>query len=114
MSKLNTPKKPVVQDWHRADIKAALEKAGTSLRQLSLQYGYAPTSLKGALCAPWPAAEQIIATAIGVAPSAIWPTRYDESGNPKSGRNQRGIGRWSSRKSISHPQPSNVENVAIA
>ncbi|MGH1509475.1 helix-turn-helix domain-containing protein [Ralstonia solanacearum] len=114
MDKLNTPKKPVVQDWHRADIKSALEKAGYTLRQLSLQYGYAPTSLKFALNEPWPAAERIIAAAIGVAPSTIWPTRYDANGNPKSGRNQRGIGRWSSRKSISRPQPSNVENVAAA
>ncbi|QOK91538.1 transcriptional regulator [Ralstonia pseudosolanacearum] len=114
MSKLNTPKKPVMQDWHRADIKSALEKAGISLRQLSLQNGYAPTSLKGALCAPWPAAEQIIASAIGVAPASIWPTRYDEHGNPRSGRNQRGIGRWSSRKSISGVRAGNVENVAVA
>ena len=114
MDKLNQPKKPVVQDWHRADIKSALEKAGHSLRQLSLQHGYAPTSLKVALNEPWPAAERIITSAIGVAPSTIWPTRYDAYGNPKSGRHQRGIGRWSSRKSISRLPVGNVENAAAA
>lgn len=117
MSKLNETKKPVSaerNDWHRTDIKGALEKAGYSLRQLSLQHGYAPGSLKAALDTPWPGAEQIIARAIGVAPSQIWPSRYDADGNPKSGRNQRGIGRWSTRKSISALNHRNVETAAVA
>ncbi|WP_050983144.1 helix-turn-helix domain-containing protein [Cupriavidus basilensis] len=120
MDKLNKPKKPdlqdyeVLQDWHRADIKGALEKAGFSLRQLSLQHGYAPGSLKAALDAPWPGAEQIIAAAIGMKPSEIWPSRYDTQGNPRSGRNQRGIGRWSTRKSISALNHRNVESAVSA
>lgn len=120
MDKLNESKKPatpvadVCQDWHRADIKSALEKAGFTLRQLSLQHGYAPGSLKATLDAPWPAAERIIATAIGVHPAQIWPTRYDADGNPKSGRNQRGIGRWSTRKSSSALNTRNVESAAAA
>lgn len=117
MDKLNTSKKPVPaanEDWHRVDIKAALERAGYSLRQLSLQHGYAPGSLKAALDTPWPGAEQIIARAIGVAPTVIWPSRYDADGNPKSGRNQRGIGRWSTRKSISALNHRNVENAVAA
>lgn len=117
MDKLNTSKKPVdegVKDWHRVDIKAALEKAGFSLRQLSLQHGYAPGSLKVALDTPWPSAERIIATAIGVRPLEIWPSRYDTDGNPKSGRNQRGIGRWTTRKSISALNTRNVENAVAA
>ncbi|AXV78918.1 MULTISPECIES: helix-turn-helix domain-containing protein [Ralstonia solanacearum species complex] len=114
MNKLHTPKKPVAKDWHRADVKAALEKAGITLRQLSIQNGYAPTSLVNALNTPWPAAERIIAAEIGVAPHVIWPSRYDEHGNPKSGRHQRGIGRRSGRKSTSQLPASNVENVAAA
>ena len=31
---MNTPQKAKKQDWHRADIKAALEKAGWTLRKL--------------------------------------------------------------------------------
>lgn len=37
--KIIPPKKPIPQDWHPADIKAALEKAGWSLQQLSLAHG---------------------------------------------------------------------------
>ncbi|WP_420996204.1 helix-turn-helix domain-containing protein [Cupriavidus sp. 30B13] len=117
MDKLNTPKKPVLgsnKDWHRVDIKAALERAGYSLRQLSLQHGYAPGSLKATLDRPWPCAERIIAGAIGVHPAEIWPSRYDASGNPMSGRNQRGIGRWSTRKSISALNHRNVESAVAA
>ena len=117
MSKLNTSKKPAPDervDWHRTDIKGALEKAGYSLRQLSLQHGYAPSSLKAALDVPWPSAERIIASAIGVAPSDIWPTRYGDNGEPLSGRNQRGTGRWSTRKSISALNHRNVETAVAA
>lgn len=117
MDKLNTSKKPALEcpkDWHRVDIKAALEKAGYSLRQLSLQHGYAPGSLKATLDTPWPRAEKIIADAIGVPPSDIWPSRYGADGKPKSGRNQRGIGRWSTRKSISALNHRNVESAVAA
>lgn len=77
MSKQHVPKKPPHGDWHPADIKAALEKAGWSLRRLSLHHGYkSPTTLKEALRKPWPKAERLIADAIGVDPSIIWPSRY--------------------------------------
>lgn len=79
MNKLYTPKKPAQQDWHVADIKAALEKAGWTLRRLSVRHGLAPTSLREALRRTWPNGERIIASAIGVAPETIWPSRYTES-----------------------------------
>lgn len=68
--------KNAAEDWHRADIVAALHKAGWSLRQLSLGAGLSATALNNALNRPWPKAERIIAAAIGEAPEAIWPTRY--------------------------------------
>ncbi|WP_247532825.1 helix-turn-helix domain-containing protein [Ralstonia pseudosolanacearum] len=96
MSTLNITKKPAeqlaLQDWHTADIKAAIEKAGWTLRQLSIAHGYGPTALKNALHAPWPKAEAIVADAIGVAPHVIWPTRYRLDGSPRSGRGERGTG----------------------
>lgn len=71
------------QDWHRADIKAALEKAGWTLRKLAVANGY----VAGVMCHPlnqqYPKAEAIIAKAIGVAPQVIWPSRYNEDGTPK-------------------------------
>ncbi|MGI2800166.1 helix-turn-helix domain-containing protein [Photobacterium damselae subsp. damselae] len=65
-------------DMHRADIIASLRKQGTSLKQLSLDAGLAPTTLSNALRAPWPKGERIIANAINLSPEEIWPSRYNK------------------------------------
>ncbi|MCE9848361.1 helix-turn-helix domain-containing protein [Aeromonas allosaccharophila] len=64
------------QDWHRADIIAALRKKGTSVSALSREHGLASTTLANALRNPWPKGEKIIATAIGMPVQEIWPSRY--------------------------------------
>ncbi len=64
------------KDWHRADIRAELEKRGTSLRQLSREAGLSENTLRNTLDRKWPKGEKIIADAIGVSPQVIWPTRY--------------------------------------
>lgn len=64
------------QDWHRADIRAELEKRGTSLRKLSREAGLSENTLRNALDRKWPKGERIIAAAIGVSPRTIWPSRY--------------------------------------
>lgn len=97
MPKINIPKKPALKDWHRADIKAALEKAGWTLRRLSAARGYQPKSLSLVMSRPWPAAERIVADAAGTAPQVIWPSRYHPDGTPKSGRGERGIGRYKAK-----------------
>ncbi|WP_435343678.1 helix-turn-helix domain-containing protein [Morganella morganii] len=66
------------QDWHRADIRAALEKRGTNLRALSRSAGLAADTLRNTLSRPWPKGEQIIAQALGVDPRIIWPSRYQK------------------------------------
>ncbi|HEQ1856983.1 TPA: helix-turn-helix domain-containing protein [Providencia alcalifaciens] len=66
------------QDWHPADIRAALEKKGTNLRQISRSAGLAPDTLRNALVRPWPKGERLIAQVIGVEPKLIWPSRYNE------------------------------------
>lgn len=101
MATVSRTKKPVPQDWHRADIIAALWKAGTSLRQLSLEHEYHPRSLARALSRPWPRAEKLIAARLGLRPHAIWPTRYRADGTPKSGHGERGIGRPKTKDSRS-------------
>lgn len=63
-------------DWHIADIGAALKKAGTNMSALSEEHGYSRNNLRNALYRPYPKAERIIAQAIGVDPSEIWPSRY--------------------------------------
>lgn len=86
MKKQTTPKKPASRDWHPADIKAALEKAGWSLRRLSVHTGMAPTSVQKCLYQPWPRAERAVAQAIGLPPRQIWPSRYNRDGSCKRGR----------------------------
>ena len=76
MSVANTPKKSATDDWHRADIVAALRKQGWSLRELSRQNGLSEGTLKSALDRPYLKAEGIIAKAIGITPEDIWPQRY--------------------------------------
>lgn len=67
---------PKSQDWHRADIKSALEKRGITLRDLSRQAGLSPDSLRNVFTRSWPRAERIIADALGATPQEIWPSRY--------------------------------------
>ncbi|EAU5128643.1 transcriptional regulator [Salmonella enterica] len=66
------------QDWHRGDIKSALEKRGITLRELSRQAGLSPDSLRNVFTRSWPRAERIIADALGVTPQEIWPSRYGD------------------------------------
>ena len=65
-------------DMHRADIRAELEKKGTSLAQLGIENGLSRTTVRNALDKPYPKGEWIIANALGLKPSDIWPSRYRE------------------------------------
>jgi len=85
MTTLRTLKKPAQKDWHKADIKAAIEKAGYTLRELSRLHGYSPTYFAEALHRPIPRAQAILAEAIGIAAPKIWPSRYEADGSPKRG-----------------------------
>ncbi len=64
------------QDWHPADIIAALKKRGTSLAAVSRNAGLASSTLTNALNRRWPKGERLIAEALGIAPEQIWPSRY--------------------------------------
>ncbi|MFU9135912.1 helix-turn-helix domain-containing protein [Erwinia tasmaniensis] len=64
------------EDWHPADIIAALKKKGTSLSALSRESGLASSTLSNALRRPWPKGEKLIADALNERPESIWPTRY--------------------------------------
>ncbi|RZF83745.1 transcriptional regulator [Pseudoalteromonas sp. CO325X] len=72
--------------WSKADIKAAIEKEGWSLRQLSLSRGYCAGAMQSALHRPYPKAERIIAEVIGESPVNIWPERYGVDGKPNRRR----------------------------
>ncbi|WP_118855267.1 MULTISPECIES: helix-turn-helix transcriptional regulator [Pasteurellaceae] len=66
----------MISDWERIDIIYALKKKGTSLAELSRQSGLNSRTLNNALERRYPKGERIIASAIGVTPETIWPSRY--------------------------------------
>ncbi|TKT99224.1 transcriptional regulator [Citrobacter sp. wls830] len=66
------------RNWHRIDIVAALHKSGVTMRELSVQAGLKPDSLKNALARPYPRGEKIIASALSLKPEDIWPERYND------------------------------------
>ncbi|TYP84697.1 Ner family transcriptional regulator [Nitrosomonas communis] len=107
MTTLNMTKKPIPKDWHRADIIAAVHKTGTSLQKLSRNYGWCRTTLGNALYNPYPKYERMIAEHLGTTPQAIWPSRYHIDGSPKSGRGERGRGRYKAKHKI-NPTHKNV------
>lgn len=71
-------KKAAANDWHRADILAALRKNGWSLRSLAQAGNVSYNTLKTALDKPYPKMERLIANAVGVAPEEIWAARSRE------------------------------------
>lgn len=78
-----TVKKPVL-DWHPADIIAALRKNEITLAGLARAYGLKSSStLSHTFTRSYPLNEKRIADAIGVHPSVIWPSRYNEDGSVK-------------------------------
>lgn len=80
----HTDKKTSREDWHPADIKAALDKAGWTLRALAAHHGVkASSTLSHTFERSYPLNEKRIADAIGVTPQEIWPSRYNEDGTKK-------------------------------
>ena len=71
---MDTQNSATKADWHPADVKAALEKRGVSLRKLAIAHGY--SHIQRVLVSQWWAAEQIVAKALGMPASDIWPSRY--------------------------------------
>lgn len=79
-----TAKKGRPKDWHPADIKAALEKKGWTLRALATHHGLSSSStLSHTFERSYPLNEKRIAEAIGVPVQTIWPSRYYADGSPR-------------------------------
>lgn len=68
-------------DWHPADIIAGLCKKRTTLAAVSRKAGLGSSTLANALARPWAKGEMLIAQALGVPPSSIWPSRYFDENN---------------------------------
>jgi Ner family transcriptional regulator len=85
-------------DWHPAQVKAALEMAGTNLSRLAKKHGYA--HINEVLNRPWVAAERVVAKALGKEPEEIWPSRYQRSRDRAITltRNTKALGRRSQKR----------------
>lgn len=82
-------------DWHKSDIKAALEKRGLSLSDLDRDSNLADGTCSAACRKPHQLGEQAIAQALGVKPRQIWPSRYRTDGvrlRPQPAGNYRATG----------------------
>lgn len=62
--------------WHRADIRAAVEKAGKTLTQLALDHSLNESACRRALCGRNIPGEKAIADLIGVPVWVLWPGRW--------------------------------------
>ncbi|MFV0447877.1 MAG: transcriptional regulator [Vibrio sp.] len=65
-----------IHDWHRADVKSALEKAGTNLSKLARENKIKPVTFRNVLRTPCPSYQEIVAKALNEKPENIWPSRY--------------------------------------
>lgn len=90
-------KRRATGDWHKADVKAALEKRGWSLRGLAAHLGLHHRTLNQAFQQSYPASERRIADALGVHPMTIWPSRYNPDGTPNG---KRGNPNWGRRSPV--------------
>ena len=81
---IGSVKKASREDWHPADIKAALHKRGITLAAIAAAHGLnSSTTLSAALVRSYPLNEKRIADALGLHPKDIWPSRYNEDGSFK-------------------------------
>ncbi|HEX7820650.1 MAG TPA: helix-turn-helix domain-containing protein [Sphingobium sp.] len=68
-------------DWHKADIKAAIEKRGGSLTQLAQNAGVSKQAISLALHARVSErCDRVISDFLNVPPAKIWPSRYEKNG----------------------------------
>lgn len=94
-------KKPTIEDWDHHSILYAIRRTRTTISQLSLANELCYGQLRVALYRPAPKYERLIAEHLGTTPQAIWPSRYHTDGTPRSGRGERGMGRYQ-RKTTGH------------
>lgn len=69
-------KEILVEDWHRADIKAALEKKGVSLADIARACNLAEGGASNVFRGSSQNIQNEIARVLGVKPEVIWPSRY--------------------------------------
>ncbi|WP_350146671.1 helix-turn-helix domain-containing protein [Pyruvatibacter sp.] len=73
-------------DWQWPDVKAALEKAGSSLAQIARDSGVDITAITGVKNRHLPTSQKRIADVIGMSPRDIWPSRYQNADRARKTR----------------------------
>jgi len=72
------------QDWHPADIHAALKKRGVHLDKVGPSIGLHRSAGHKALhYRRWPKVKAKIAELLGHAPQEIWPSLFDANGEAR-------------------------------
>ncbi|MFS1703770.1 helix-turn-helix domain-containing protein [Alteromonas sp. AMM-1] len=74
---------PADNDWHPADIIAAIRKQELTLTELAIQNGLPNRACQTAIRKPHKKAEEVIASQLGLHPMQIWPSRYHSNGKRK-------------------------------
>lgn len=88
----------LAQNWHRADVVAAVHKGGSSLAELARVHGKDESALRVALTHPRKPSNQIIAKFLGRKLHEIWPAWFDRRGQLIATKPSRSRRRRSSQK----------------
>ncbi|OFC71779.1 helix-turn-helix domain-containing protein [Alteromonas confluentis] len=94
------------QDWHPADIVAAVRKLGITLKDLSIQNGLPERACQVALHRAYTRPETVIANALGCHPKEIWPSRYHANGERKRFLHSKIVAEKKQRDIKSSPTPA--------
>lgn len=70
----------MTKGWHKADIRASVEKKGKTLTQLAREAGLSESACRQALLRPFANSEKVIADCIGVPLWELWPRRWNMDG----------------------------------
>lgn len=71
------------RNWHPEDVKAAIRKKGTAIRDVATAAGVHPSALSHCLHYPVPAGNKAIADFLDRPLHEIWPKWFDEDGQLK-------------------------------
>jgi len=89
---------------HKADIKALIEKKGSSLAELDRLYCLPKGAARDALRRKRPEAEIAISQFLELPPSILFPNRYDPAGNRIDRRRKSLNGNAIRKSNNSHPK----------
>lgn len=82
-----------MRDWHKAQVKAAIEMAGTSLSEIARKNGLHPSAVQHAVKVrpggPLLRIKRIIAATIGRSPHEVWPSLFDRDDSARRAAQQR-------------------------